>query len=223
MFIWAALLMGFIGSFHCIGMCGPIALTLPGSSGAFSFLIERILYNTGRIVTYAMLGAVVGIAGGMISMAGWQGPFSILLGTGILVFTLLPKGLRESLQQIAILQYFLSKLKQLLALFMKQHSKAALFITGLLNGFLPCGFVYIGLAGAASTGSSLQAIIFMVFFGMGTLPAMMLVSLGPRFFSPKLRNGIQKVMPYMAVIVGILLVFRGLNLGIPLISPGLTH
>jgi len=221
MFLWTALAVGFLGSFHCIGMCGPIALALPGSKNILSYVAERITYNAGRIVTYSMLGALFGILGNMISLAGLQGPLSIALGLLIVVVAIIPKRYRSATAELPVIRSIIGSIKNLLPRFMKIHSKGALFVTGLLNGLLPCGFVYVGLAGAVSTGSIIHSTFYMALFGLGTFPAMFLVSLGPRIFSTSLRAKIQKVTPYLAVAVGILLIIRGLGLGIPFLSPNI--
>ena len=221
MFLWTALAVGFLGSFHCVGMCGPIALALPGSKKNISFIIERVTYNFGRIVTYSLLGAIFGVLGNIISLAGLQGPLSISLGLIIVVVALIPRHYRSAAAEMPIVSPLINGIKNLLPRFMKMHSKGALFVTGLLNGLLPCGFVYVGLAGAVSTGDILNSASYMAMFGLGTFPAMFLVSLGPRIFSTSLRTKIQKVTPYLAVAVGVLLIIRGLGLGIPFLSPNI--
>jgi len=222
MYLWTALAVGFLGSVHCIGMCGPIALALPGSDHSISFIIERVLYNAGRIITYTLLGAIFGLVGNIISLAGWQGPLSIFLGVAIVVAALVPRHYRSSISSLPLIKPLLERLKKLLPRFMKMHSKSALLATGILNGFLPCGFVYVGLAGAISTGTTLSAMAYMALFGLGTFPAMFLVSMGPRIFSGTVRAKIQRITPYLAVLVGVLLIIRGMGLGIPFVSPNIS-
>ena len=219
----SALVLGFFGSFHCIGMCGPIAISLPGSKLAFSYLVERLLYNLGRVVTYALLGALFGLLGSVVSLAGLQGPLSIVLGSLIILSAMVPATVRQKLSYIAPIDRLLSGLKRALAGAMKSRSYGTMFLTGMLNGLLPCGFVYVALAGAISTGSVLSSATFMALFGLGTFPAMLAISLGPRLFSMELRRTIQQWMPKLAVMVGILLIIRGLGLGIPFLSPDLTQ
>ena len=83
--LWTAFLLGFLGSFHCVGMCGPIALAV-GGKGSNKFLFNKIIYNLGRSLTYAMLGLVIGSLGFSLSLAGIQQGISI--GMGILVVLL---------------------------------------------------------------------------------------------------------------------------------------
>ena len=215
-FLLAAFSLGFLGSLHCIGMCGPIAMALPVHAKGWKFRILGIyLYNSGRILTYSILGAFLGTLGLGIKLAGYQQALSITLGILLLLGLFLPKIL--SLNNNVFLT-FNAKLKGWFALWMKQKSPQALFITGLLNGLLPCGLIYIALAGATSSGETIKGALFMAVFGLGTLPAMFGVSFISSI-SKRFRRHLSHTAPLLTFVMGILLVVRGLGLGIPYLSP----
>ncbi len=94
-----------------------------------------------------------------------------------------------------------------------------LFIIGFLNGFLPCGFVYMALIGSISMGNTIYGSFYMILFGLGTVPMMSLAPIFGNFINLNIRNKIQKAIPVFVVIIGILFILRGLGLGIPYISP----
>jgi sulfite exporter TauE/SafE len=215
----SALIIGFVGSLHCVGMCGPIALALPtGGRRIETRLIASLSYQFGRVTTYAMMGTVAGTIGQGIEMAGFQQGLSIGLGVALLVL-LLVTGNQYTLLRIPFLNRFLYNIKQSLARLLKTPSSSSMFQIGLLNGFLPCGVVYLALSGAMATGNVFSGIGFMVLFGLGTFPAMMAVSLVKKWLKPGFIPGFQKILWGMAFIFACLLIVRGLNLGIPYLSP----
>lgn len=219
-----ALSLGFLGSFHCIGMCGPIAMALPvRSTQPGARLLAALRYNLGRATTYALFGAVFGLLGKGVAMAGFQQVFSITVGVLILVFALLPEQLAAKIAGVRHLFRVLNGVKKQLGKLFQHRSKSALYLIGVLNGLLPCGLVYLGIAGATATGDVVQGALFMAVFGLGTFPAMLGVSLFSHFISMPVRNTIRRAMPVFIAGMGLLLVLRGMNLGIPYISPEMTH
>jgi sulfite exporter TauE/SafE len=114
---------------------------------------------------------------------------------------------------------FISKIKTSLGKQFKDKSYKSLFTIGLLNGFLPCGMVYVALFGAIAMQSESFGVLYMILFGLGTVPMMSSVVYLNSFLTIPIRNKIQKVIPFVAIIIGILFIFRGLGLGIPYISP----
>ncbi|MEX0648961.1 MAG: sulfite exporter TauE/SafE family protein [Balneolaceae bacterium] len=208
--IWTALIIGFAGSFHCIGMCGPIALALPGQGESLPGLIlSRLLYNLGRILTYGLLGAVFGIIGHSMALAGFQQTFSVLLGIAVIAAVFL----KSRFPAVNRSNYFLSRLKNLISFQFKKSGLRTLFTIGFLNGLLPCGFVYVGLAGSLTTGSILSGSLYMMLFGLGTLPAMLAMSLAPGLISLNARRRINRFIPAAAVLFGLFLIFRALMMG----------
>lgn len=218
MYFWAALTLGFLGSFHCIGMCGPIALALPlDRSSKARAAAGTLLYNSGRMLTYAVLGLFMGLIGQGAAFAGYQNILSIVLGSIVLLFLLIPR--LPAMLQPAGMQRFIGRLKEPIRKLFGVHSMRSLFFIGVLNGLLPCGMVYLGIAGAVATGSALEGSLFMAAFGLGTLPAMALVSLAKNYINVRFRDTIRKMVPVMVGVMAVLLIMRGLNLGIPYISP----
>lgn len=222
--IWgAALLTGLAGSLHCAGMCGPIALALPVglNESRWHLYAGRILYNAGRILSYALMGALMGSLGSAVGWFGWQQYLSIGAGIIILLFALGHK-LRPGKESL-FSGIFKGKLNKWFATLMKNPSYANMLSIGILNGFLPCGLVYIALAGAVATGNAPEGAAYMAIFGLGTFPLMFLLSLGNAWMNLRSRLAFRKVVPYLAVVIGILFILRGLNLGIPYLSPKMSQ
>ncbi|NBV21712.1 MAG: sulfite exporter TauE/SafE family protein [Proteobacteria bacterium] len=208
--------MGFVGSAHCAGMCGPLALALPttGSAGA-TFVLGRVLYNSGRLVTYVMLGALFGGLGQGLALAGLQRSVSLAAGVVVLASLLLSSRFALGLPAITAVGWLKSGLGKLLAM----RSLSSVFLLGLLNGLLPCGLVYAACAGATASGNALQGAVTMLVFGLGTAPMMLGLSLaGPRLLTT-FRFKLQRLVPVSLAVVGLLLILRGLALGIPYLSP----
>ncbi|MGB5288709.1 MAG: sulfite exporter TauE/SafE family protein, partial [Ignavibacteriaceae bacterium] len=167
--ILAAFFIGLVGSLHCIGMCGPIAIALPvPDSNNLSFLTGRILYNLGRVVTYSFLGAVLGLVGGKIALAGAQQVVSIVLGVLIIIAVLLPQKYKNYFAQHPAIQKLAHPLKSNIGLLFSKGTFSAMFLIGILNGFLPCGLVYVALAGAIASGDAISGAAVMILFGLGT-------------------------------------------------------
>lgn len=216
-----ALSLGFIGSFHCIGMCGPIALTLPvrhldGARQQAGIL----LYNAGRITTYAALGCVSGWLGRQFFLGGLQQWLSITLGAGLLLIIILQYG--GSRTRFSIKTGFYTKhIKKMLGRLLHRQQLRTLYTIGILNGLLPCGLVYFAVTGAVATGNIWQGALFMAAFGAGTLPAMVAISWFNDLISINLRNKLRRCIPFAVGIMALLLIMRGLNLGIPYLSPSI--
>ena len=221
--VLAGFLLGLLGSFHCAVMCGPIALSLPSSGKTrLNFLIERIFYNSGRISAYTFFGMIFGFFGERIFMAGFQQVISIFIGIAIILHLIKPLLKKNtSVFQIQSGKSNLSFFINVFAKFYSKNSKASLFGIGVLNGFLPCGFVYIALTGAVALRTPLGGALFMAFFGIGTLPIMLGISMSKNFISLPLRRKINKLSPAIALLFALIFIIRGLNLGIPYLSPKL--
>jgi sulfite exporter TauE/SafE len=215
-----AISIGIIGSFHCIGMCGPIALALPVHN--FSPIKKHLailLYNFGRIFTYSIIGAIFGLLGQAFFLGGIQQMLSLSLGILILLSVFISHVNWIKYPKFQFVNQLISKLKNTLGKLFNKSGLFFLFLIGLLNGLLPCGLVYLGVAGSLSTGHYLKGAEFMAFFGLGTIPVMYSVAFFGQFISLKFRNYIRKATPYFVSIMAVLLILRGLNLGIPYVSP----
>ncbi len=221
-FIIAAWMMGLLGSFHCIGMCGPIALSLPlKNDNAWSKFSGALLYNSGRIVTYTLFGFFFGLVGKSISLFGYQQWLSIFLGMLIIFFIAIPKKISSFKKQNFVLIFF-EKLRSATGKLFLNQNFSSLFSIGLLNGLLPCGLVYMAAAVAVATGDIIDSMVFMAFFGLGTLPMMWSIAFFGNYVSTSLRQKIRKAYPYMMLLMACLLILRGMGLGIPYVSPELN-
>ncbi|MEI6684392.1 MAG: sulfite exporter TauE/SafE family protein [Bacteroidota bacterium] len=220
---WQPLIIGLLGSFHCMGMCGPIALSLPLKEHSWQTrVISGVLYNSGRIFTYVVLGLIFGMLGLGIHVWGIQQWVSIGAGTLMIVsvgFPLLFRGARLT----GSLDKLFNGFRRLFGGFFGLRTYLSVWMIGLLNGFLPCGLVYIALAGALVSVSPLTGAMYMVAFGLGTLPALLAVSLLGNAIGMAFRRKIQKLVPFLVLLIGILFVLRGMNLGIPYVSPKMEN
>tara|TARA_R110002050_G_scaffold297339_2_gene458624 strand:+ start:35073 stop:35774 length:702 start_codon:yes stop_codon:yes gene_type:complete len=216
---WAAVTIGLISSFHCLGMCGPIAFALPLNRNSFSQqLVGAASYNLGRLSTYAVLGLLFGLIGKSLVMAGAQRFLSITAGVFMILSVILPRiSAAANIDKFTF--KYIGKLKSAFGQLFKKSSLESLFLIGVLNGLLPCAMVYIALAGAVSEGNMMDGMVFMVFFGLGTLPMMYTATIFGGFITIKLRNRLQKAIPYMVFLMGVLFILRGMNLGIHYLSP----
>lgn len=212
--------LGLIGSLHCIGMCGPIAVALPLKEHNWSSKIAGgLLYNIGRSITYAAMGLLFGLLGQGIQLAGFQQWASILLGIILIGSVLYPYFFNQQLNFTNLVSGYAGRLVNNLRKLFSNRSMASLFAIGLLNGLLPCGLVYVAIAGAINTNSVTAGALFMGLFGIGTIPLMLLVSLSGNAIGTGLRTKLRKAVPYFVVLLGVLFILRGLALGIPYVSP----
>lgn len=220
----AAITLGFLGSLHCIGMCGPISMALPMvRPGKWARLLGVLVYNAGRISTYAFFGALFGMAGKLFVITGYQQALSIAAGAFILLFLLFPKKITARLENSPALFGWVNGLKNNLRELFGTKTYFSLLSIGVLNGLLPCGLVYAGIAGAIATGSPVQGSAFMIGFGLGTLPAMLAAGSILQLISPQARARVRKAVPVFVGIMACMLIMRGLNLGIPYLSPQFKH
>lgn len=212
--------LGLVSSFHCVGMCGPLALALPVQHLPATPRIFAIFsYHGGRLLTYVLLGGITGLLGRTIYLAGFQQWFSILLGISILVWACTrATGVRPVTagKLFYPLQAFITRL-------WRSPGRKSYFIPGMANGLLPCGMVYVAVAGAASFSNVGEGLAFMLFFGVGTLPALLLLTFSGRLIGAGVRQHMRNFIPFAMALMGILLILRGLDLGIPFISPVLAH
>jgi sulfite exporter TauE/SafE len=219
MILWTGLLLGFLSSFHCVGMCGPIALAVGGTKSK-KFLSNKILYHLGRSLTYALLGGIVGSLGFSLSLTMIQQSVTIFAGVLVIGFSFGYKT-ADRLGTLPFLSGFVTYLKSSLGQRLRSGSSNAYFSTGLINGFLPCGLVYLALMVAIGLQNPLMGAAYLFFFGLGTIPMLLALMLSPDFLPAAKRQWIQKTIPYLGILIGLLMVFRGLGLGIPGISPNL--
>lgn len=210
MWIFTAFLFGFMGSFHCAGMCGPIALTLPKKTTGLA-LKGKLLYNSGRIITYAILGAVIGLFGRSLSLTGFQKTVSIVSGVSILLIAGVPMISRQIKPFNGFLYSLTNSIKKVFRKLLKSDSSYASLGIGLANGILPCGFVYLALGASLAMGSVGGSAGYMALFGLGTVPMMLFLTLTGQVLNFKFQRYVRLAIPYIAMVMGVWLIFRGIN------------
>jgi len=218
--LFSALFFGLISSLHCVGMCGPIAMMLPvDRSNEAKKVLQIILYHLGRITAYASLGLVFGILGKSFYLAGVQQQLSIFVGAFMISIVIIPEKIFMKYNFSKPVFRLISRLRSALGNQFKKKTNPALFMIGLLNGFLPCGLVYIALFGALAMQGISLGLLYMVLYGLGTVPMMSLAVYFGGFLSLNFRNKLQKIIPAAVVLIGALFILRGFGLG-NFISPG---
>lgn len=216
----SAFFFGLLGSFHCIGMCGPIAFMLPvDRKNKSKKALQVFIYHFGRLLAYSIIGFIFGILGRNFVLFGYQQQLSIIIGLIMILAVLIP--LKKESTNFILKPYYLfvSKLKSKLGKTFKKRSIDAFFTIGILNGFLPCGLIYMAVLGAIAQGKPIESSFYMLFFGLGTIPLMTATVYLGQFLNATIRQRIQKMIPFFVVFIGLLFVLRGLGLGIPYISP----
>lgn len=221
--IVAGILIGLAGSLHCVGMCGPIAVALPGGAASgWRYVAGRSGYLVGRIITYSAIGAVVGAGAGAVTIAGSESVVSIVAGSLMVATGVLQLVWHRSVLPQGPLLRLTTPVRTALQRLLQHHRVAALTGIGMLNGLLPCGLVLSAALGAAAVGDPVSTpwsgAAFMAAFGLGTLPSMGLLSFGGGWLLQRLPS-YRIAMPVVAFLLGALLVVRGMNLGIPMVSP----
>lgn len=216
----SAFILGLLGSLHCVGMCGPIALMLPvDHAHPVKKALQTAGYHIGRLLAYGIIGLVFGILGKSFSMFGLQQQLSIAVGILMILLVAFPnKGFKKN-KLTAFFYRFIGKIKQQLGATLQKKSADTFLTIGFLNGFLPCGLVYIAVFAALAAGSVMESALYMVFFGLGTLPLMSVAIYAGAYLKGISRQKIQKLIPVFIVIIGLFFILRGLGLGIPYLSP----
>ena len=216
----SALILGLLGSLHCVGMCGPIAFMLPvDRSNNFRKALQISSYHLGRIFTYAIIGGLFGFLGKGFYIFGLQQQLSIGIGVLMIFIVVLPT---KTFQKYNFSKYFYSavgKVKSALGKSLKKKSADTFFTIGFLNGFLPCGLLYIAIFASLAAGSVLQSSLYMMVFGLGTVPLMTTSIYFMSFLKGKTRQKVRRLIPVFVVITGLLFILRGMGLGIPYVSP----
>ncbi|MGD0615149.1 MAG: sulfite exporter TauE/SafE family protein [Verrucomicrobiota bacterium] len=216
---WTAIVVGLVGSLHCAGMCGPLALALPNAAVSTpGYVAGRLAYNLGRMTTYCLLGVVFGVLGKTLFLAGIQRWISIALGIALLAGLFASHKLALWQPVTLFVQQLISKMSTLL----RRRSVVSLTLLGLLNGLLPCGLVYVAGAGATATGGVLSGVAYMAAFGAGTVPMMLAIGLSGKLIPLSIRLKLVKVIPVSVFLLATLLILRGMALGIPYVSPDLS-
>src|SRR5690625_5251404 len=213
-------ILGLLGSLHCVGMCGPIAFLLPVNRKNNLVKITQIfIYHSARILAYAILGLIFGLIGKSLNLFGFQQQISIAIGVLMILVILIPQQTFNKYNFSKPVYKLISKVKTALGVQLKKRTADTFFTIGFLNGFLPCGLVYMAIFGAIAAGNLTQSALYMIAFGAGTIPLMTTAIYLGNFLNTKIRQRIQKAIPVFIIIIGVLFILRGLGLGIHHISP----
>ncbi|AEW86120.1 hypothetical protein FCOL_06495 [Flavobacterium columnare ATCC 49512] len=201
-------------------MCGPIAMMLPvDRTNQAKKIIQITIYHTGRIMSYILLGLFFGLLGRGLFLAGFQQKMSIIIGVLMIVIVLVPEKVFAQYNFSKPVFRLLSRVKKLLGQQFKKRTYKSIFMIGILNGFLPCGLVYVALFGAIAMQEVFLSMSYMALYGIGTIPMMTAVVYVSNLLTIPVRNKIQKTIPIAIAGVGVLFIFRGLGLDIPFFSP----
>ncbi|WNH07917.1 sulfite exporter TauE/SafE family protein [Thalassobellus suaedae] len=220
----SAFVLGLLGSFHCIGMCGPIAFMLPvNRTNAYKKISQITIYHIGRLLAYSIIGFVFGLIGKSLYIFGFQQQLSIAIGVLMILVVLIPQQTFNKFNFSKPIYKLISKVKSALGQALKRKTADTFLTIGFLNGFLPCGLVYMAVFAAIAEGNALSGSLYMAVFGLGTIPLMTTAIYFSQFLKGKTRQRIQKAIPVFVIIIGVLFILRGLGLGIPYISPTLTN
>lgn len=216
----SALIFGLLGSFHCIGMCGPIAFMLPVSrDNKIKKVLQIFLYHGGRLFAYSTIGLAFGLIGRSLHLFGFQQQLSIFTGILMIIAILIPNKTFRRYNLSEPLMRFIGKIKSSLGTALKKRTPDTFLTIGFLNGLLPCGLVYMAVFGALATGSIYQGSLYMLLFGLGTIPLMTGAIYFSGMLSGLMRQRVQKLIPVMVITLGLLFIIRGLGLEIPYLSP----
>lgn len=212
--VFLAIGMGLLGSIHCMGMCGPLVLGIFKDSLS-SKPYNYILYHLGKLMAYGTIGFGFGLLGKSLHLFISQQQLSILTGALLLIYYIITKvsGSNEKMSQLTTIIY--NRIKTIT----NQMPLPKFYLLGFLNGFLPCGLVYLAATSSIATGHVLKSILWMVGFGIGTIPSLTFILWLSRMFQSKFNPILSQIYQQLTLVLAVLLILRGLNLGIPYISP----
>lgn len=189
-------MLGFAGSLHCVGMCGPLQSFLTKTKWPF-----RAMYHYGRYIAYTLVGLLFYFAGYTSELLALQKYFTILTGLFIIGSVFIPFLQRKI--------SFSGLSNRLFTAAKNQNSYLKFFIMGFANGLLPCGLVYVAATQSILDLNIAQTLLMMLLFLLGTLPALLSVN----YIYTFLENGqyyFKRLKPVLMLSIGILLIFRGI-------------
>ncbi|MEQ6121629.1 sulfite exporter TauE/SafE family protein [Reichenbachiella sp. MALMAid0571] len=214
----SALIFGLLGSVHCAVMCGPIAMVLPKGK----HFLNQVSYNFGRITSYLIIGGIFGLIGKGMFLVGFQQTISVLAGVLLILIYFGSKSYSGNIAGTTFFNKILTSIRKSIGANLTVNKWYSRYLVGLVNGFLPCGLVYMAAVAAISTGSPTGGMTYMFLFGLGTVPMMAGLSISKQFFKAKQRASLYRFVPYFVVVVSTLFILRGMNLGVPYVSPKLS-
>lgn len=219
----SAFFLGLVSSLHCVGMCGPLALALPTRNlPPARRALAGGLYHGARILVYTLAGVVFGLFGRGVYLAGWQQWLSIGLGALNVLYALLRRFRPVSARLGTAGRGFLTSLQRTITRLWSTPGRAKFFLLGTANGLLPCSMVYLAIAGALTRTHVLESAGFMACFGLGTLPLLLALQYTGVQVGFPARVRLRRALPALTIAIGLLLILRGLDLGIPFLSPAMA-
>lgn len=209
--------IAFLGSFgHCIGMCGGIVLAystikIEPKSSKVSQSFAHLLYSFGRVFTYSILGAMFGAIGGVITFSNnANGALLVVAGIAMVLAGL---SLMGKIKFLTLVEHSFSSsslFKNAFKRVLNSKSNLSFFVLGMLNGLLPCGFVYFFAITAASTASPLYGALVMAIFGLSTIPAMFgLGFLATLTSATSFRNMMMSLASIAVILYGVYTIYNG--------------
>lgn len=232
-------LTGFLGSMHCVGMCGAIVTAYSTQDGFYDHtvlgkwrtLVKHLVYNGGRVLSYIAIGALLGGVGGGIAALKIAGDwFStavgvLLVGSGIWMLRIFPgTGFTQRIagkdQKNSPIISFYSKTYGAL---LSSPSVESKFYIGLLTPLLPCGLLYSAFLMAAASGNAFNGAVTMALFGSGIVPSLIVVGFVSTFVRFRLRLLGDKLAAMTIVLMGVMMLLRGLGLPLPWMMMGSMH
>jgi sulfite exporter TauE/SafE len=215
-FVLAALIMGFAGSLHCIGMCGPLVMAVHTAQGNQNWWYKKFIYHAGRLIVYGLLGLIVGAVGQSFVAVGFQQWVAIAAGVLMMLFLAWPAGMRTVKKGPF---RFIGMIKTRFASLIQRRNAGTHFLLGALNGLLPCGLVYVALAASLALANAANGMLFMMVFGLATTPALIVAGAALQWLGSKLRVRSYRFVQFAMVLISFIVILRGANLGIPYLSP----
>ncbi|HCM76237.1 MAG TPA: hypothetical protein DIS90_07635 [Cytophagales bacterium] len=200
-----AILMGLAGGLHCVGMCGPLVLAATAGN---PFAGSKIIYNLGRVLTYGFLGLLAGAVGEFLQILPYQNLLAYVLGG---IFLLIGFGAISGVHipiLSSLIHRFTNWLKATFGNFL--HGKKNIFFLGMLNGLLPCGLTYLALTYCFTLDSSLEGFLFMIVFGIGTIPVMVGLLWALGITLNKIKLNYRKLSMVVMIAIGSLMIGRAL-------------
>lgn len=213
--LYIAFTIGLFGSLHCVGMCGPLAIAFAGGGSKKQALLSGMLYHLGRSTTYVLLGIFFGLVGNAMVVAGLQKWLSIVIGILMVISFLVSLDIDRLISNSTAGKKWRGLVTDLVQRIYSKTTKQPKILLGMVNGLLPCGLVYLALAGSLASPTVWSGGLFMLLFGLGTIPAMIALTLGNTFTSQSIRRKLQKVLPYVTLCFGLFMIYRGLVVDMP--------
>ncbi|MCC6816994.1 MAG: sulfite exporter TauE/SafE family protein [Saprospiraceae bacterium] len=213
--------VGIAGSLHCIGMCGPLVIAAAGriNSSSFHPALSMLVYHLSRVMAYVAIGVIMGIIGKGLSLVILQQWISIFIGIFLLFYLfILQNKFDSNIQALKPIVWLKNKIGTMLS---GKKNLTGMAQLGFLNGWLPCGLVYMAAMLSIASGSLVASMVLMLGFGLATIPLLIVLMILGNVINYKFRKAINKLSPVIMIVMVFIFLLRGMNLGIPYLSPKL--